>query len=240
MVFKIMLPKVSTGAKVLDSLLGGGLERGIITTLFGPAGSGKSNIAMLAAITVAEQGKKVVFIDTENSLSIERIKQLRPQGYKQISKNLIILEPTNFEEQKKFFSDLYEIMALEKPDLIVVDSIAMLYRLELGSEEDIQITNKEMAHQLAILSEIARKKNIPVLITNQVYADFDSKDIKMVGGDLLKYWSKSIIKLEIVDGVRKASIWKHRSLPSGSEVYFEIVNSGLNEVPKPKKKFSLF
>ena len=44
-----LMERVSTGAIVLDSLLGGGLERGIITTLFGPAGSGKSNIAMLSA-----------------------------------------------------------------------------------------------------------------------------------------------------------------------------------------------
>lgn len=232
--------KVGTGAKVLDSLLAGGFERGIITTLFGAAGSGKSNIAMLSALSVAERGKKVVFIDTENSLSAERIKQLKPQGYKQIIKNMIILEPTNFEEQKKFFSDLREIMALEKPELIVVDSIVMLYRLQLGSEEEIQVTNKEMAHQLATLSEIARKKNIPILVTNQVYADFDSKNVKMVGGDLLKYWSKCIVKLETVDGFRRASIWKHRSLPTGNEVYFDIKDSGLNEVPKPKKKFSLF
>jgi DNA repair protein RadB len=234
------MEKVGTGAKVLDSLLDGGLERGIITTLFGPAGSGKSNIAMLSALSVAERGKKVVFIDTENSLSAERIKQLKPQGYKQIIKNMIILEPTNFEEQKKFFSDLREIMSLEKSDLIVVDSIVMLYRLQLGSEEEIQTTNKEMAHQLATLSELARKRNIPVLVTNQVYADFDSKNVRMVGGDLLKYWSKCIIKLEPIDGVRRASIWKHRSMQAGKEIYFDINDAGLFEVPKPKKKFSLF
>jgi DNA repair protein RadB len=235
------MEKVGTGAKVLDSLLDGGLERGIITTLFGPAGSGKSNVAMLSALSVADRGKKVVFIDTENSLSAERIKQLQPQGYKQITKNMIILEPTTFEEQKKFFSDLREIMALEKPDLIVVDSIAKLYRLQLGSEAEIHTTNIEMAHQLALLSELARKRNIPVLVTNQVYADFEHKgDVKMVGGDLLKYWSKCIIKLEQIDSVRRASVWKHRSMQAGKEVYFDINNAGLFEVSKPKKKFSLF
>ena len=234
------MEKISTGAKVFDNLLSGGLEKGVITTLFGSAGSGKSNIAMLSALSVADRGKKIVFIDTENSLSAERIKQLRPQGYKQIIKNLIVLEPTNFEEQKKFFSQLPELVDSEKPELIVVDSIVMLYRLQLGSEEEIHTTNREMANQLATLSELARKRNIPVLVTNQVYSDFESKDVKMVGGDLLKYWSKCIIKLEIVDGLRKASVWKHRSLPSGTEAWFEIKDSGLVETQKPKKKFSLF
>lgn len=235
-----LMERVSTGAIVLDSLLGGGLERGIITTLFGPAGSGKSNIAMLSAVSVADKGKKVIFIDTENSLSAERIKQLRPQSYTTIMKNLIVLEPTNFEEQKKFFSKLRELAGAEKPDMIVVDSIAMLYRLQLGSEAEIHVTNRDMAHQLAILSEIARKRNIPILVTNQVYADFDTKDVKMVGGDLLKYSSKCILKLDLIDGVRKASIWKHRSSPTGKEVYFDICDAGLNETPKPKKRFSLF
>ncbi|MEM2874253.1 MAG: DNA repair and recombination protein RadB [Candidatus Nanoarchaeia archaeon] len=234
-----METKISTGAKVLDDLLNGGLERGIITTIFGHAGSGKSNISMLTALSTAAKGKRVVFIDTENSLSAERIKQLEPQRYKAILKNLIILEPTNFDEQKKFFSQLPELVATEKPELIIVDSIAMLYRLQLGAEE-VYETNREMANQLAILSEIARKKNIPILVTNQVYTDFKTENVKMVGGDLLKYWSKCIIKLENVNGFRRASIWKHRSLPAGKEVFFSINNAGLFEVPKPKKKFSLF
>jgi len=232
---------ISIGAGVIDGLLGGGLERGIITTVFGPAGSGKSNIAMLAILATASKGKKAVFIDTENSLSAERIKQIEPQRYKQILKNIIILEPTNFAEQKKFFSELVELADTEKPDIIVVDSMVMLYRLQLGSEAPIEITNREMANQLAILSEIARRRNIPVLVTNQVYADFDKpSDVRMVGGDLLKYWSKCIIKLERIDSVRRASIWKHRSIKEGAEAYFDIADKGLVEAPKPKKRFSLF
>jgi hypothetical protein len=43
------------------------------------------------------------------------------------------------------------------------------------------------------MTEIARKKKIPVLISNQVYADFEDKDkVNLVGGDLLKYGSKCL------------------------------------------------
>src|SRR3990172_12454543 len=201
------MPTVSSGCEVLDKLLEGGFEPGVITTVFGPAGSGKSNIVMLAAVSTANKGKKVVFIDTENSLSAERIKQLEPQKYKYLMKNIIILDPTNFEEQKSHFKQLSDLASTEKPSLIVVDSMVMLYRLQLGSEAPIETTNKEMANQLATLSEIARRRDIPVLVTNQVYADFDNpNNVKMVGGDLLKYWSKCIVKLERVDGIRRASI----------------------------------
>ncbi len=235
-----MNDKVSTGAETIDSLLCGGFEKGIISTLFGPAGSGKSNLAIMMALAVANQGKKVVFVDTEGGFSTERMSQL-DKNYKQLLKNILILNPTTFEEQKKIFSKLRDAVNGEKVGLIVVDSIAMLYRLQKGSDEEIRTTNKELANQLAILSEIARKKNLAVLVTNQVYADFENKnDVRMVGGDLLKYWSKCIVKLDTVAGVRRVSIFKHRSIPEGKSAYFEIVESGLKEAPEPKKKFSLF
>ena len=235
------MSKLSTGAKIIDFLLDGGLEPGIITTLFGPASSGKSNIAMLAAINAAEQGKKVLFIDTEGGFSPERIKQLAT-NYEGILKNIIIANPTNFTEQKNYFKKLMDAANHEKAGLIVVDSIVMLYRLQ-KAEEDISTTNQELASQLAILSEVARKKQIPVLVTNQVYADFkkdphkQNGDFRMVGGDLLKYWSKCIVKLEALDvGVRKATIYKHRSLPEGKFIHFEIKEKGLEETHAPEQK----
>ena len=81
------------------------------------------------------------------------------------------------------------------------------------------------------LSEITRKKNIPILLTNQVYADFDNKEnIKMVGGDILKYGSKCLIELQVGHkGVRKAIVIKHRSLPQ-SEMMYRIVNEGISKV----------
>ena len=236
-----MADKISSGSKIVDKLLNGGFERGVISTIFGPAGTGKSNIAMLIALRVAGQGKKVVFIDTEGGFSAERAAQLAPTKYLALLKNIILLEPTSFDEQKKVFKQLADIVNSEKVGLIVIDSIVMLYRLQRGSDEEVSITNKELANQLAILSGIARKKNIAVLTTNQVYADFGKpNNFHMVGGDLLKYWSKCIVKIESIDGIRKASIFKHRSLPENKSVYFDIIGNGLQEVNEPKKRFSLF
>ena len=66
--------------------------------------------------------------------------------------------------------------------LIVIDGMAMLYRLELGDaikskrDEEIRSVNREVAKQMRALAEIARKQGIPVLITNQVYAGFVSEE----------------------------------------------------------------
>ena len=54
----------------LDEILDGGIEKGIITQIFGPPSSGKSNIALTLAVNVAKSGRKVIYIDTEGGISI--------------------------------------------------------------------------------------------------------------------------------------------------------------------------
>ncbi len=232
--------RISTGSKPLDTLLNGGYEREVITTLFGESGSGKSNFCILATLKMARQTKKIVYVDTEGSFSVERAKQIEPQ-FEQIAKNIFFMNPTSFEEQKEVFEKLKQVTDVHKIGLVVVDSVGMLYRLKLGSDSEASQTNREFANQLCILSEIARKKKIPVLVTNQVYADFKNKDnVRMVSGDLIKYWSKCIVKLEKAgEAVCKATIFKHRSLGINS-VFYEIYNGGVREASEPKKRFKLF
>ena len=115
--------------------------------------------------------------------------------------------------------------------LIVVDSISMLYRLELGKSEEVYEVNTALSRQIACLVEIARRKKIPVLVTTQVYSNFDHRDnIKMVGGDLLKYGSKCLIELQKLANGRVFTLRKHRSLPEGMECTFKIVQKGVEEV----------
>ena len=49
-----------------------------------------------------------------------------------------------------------------------------------------------------------------------------------VGGDLLKYWSKCLIEIEIKKGRRNMNLIKHRSLPE-KEMPFIIVNEGIKK-----------
>jgi len=121
--------------------------------------------------------------------------------------------------------------------------MVMLYRLELGDaaktqdDNKIREVNRSLAEQLKFLNEIARKQNIPIIITNQVYTEFLSeqefkegkeKRVAMVGGDLLKYWSKCIIELKNIKGKRLLILKKHRSMPE-KEMEFVITNSGVKK-----------
>src|SRR5581483_1964535 len=61
----------SSGIRELDTLAGGGLDRGTSTLLIGPAGCGKTTLALRWLTSAAERGEKVVafiFEETVNTL----------------------------------------------------------------------------------------------------------------------------------------------------------------------------
>ncbi len=236
-----MSNKISTGSFDLNKWLYGGYEKDIITMIAGSPGSGKTNFVILAACSQAKKGNKVIFVDTEGGFSTERIKQIVGDNYKEILENILLLEPTSFEEQKKSFGKLLDSAKGKHVQLIVIDGMAMLYRLELGDavklkdDEKIKEVNREVARQMRTLAEISRKEKIPIIITNQVYSEFVSseefkkeseKKTNIVGGDLFKYWSKCIIELKKDGNKRKAILLKHRSLPE-KEIGFVIKDLGV-------------
>jgi DNA repair protein RadB len=235
--------KISAGSYDLNKFLFGGYETDIITTLYGPGGSGKTNLCTLVAVSQAKKGNKVVYVDTEGGFSTERVFQILNEPKENLNKileNILLLRPTSFKEQEKDFERLLQYVKQGGISLIIIDSIAMLYRLELAdaikSKEDSKIkeVNSNLATQLRKLNEIARKERIPVVITNQVYSLFiqgennfdEERQVSMVGGDLLKYWSKCLIELKRGNNRRTLILKKHRSLPEKSMDY-EIVNTGI-------------
>jgi DNA repair protein RadB len=233
--------KISTGSFDFNKWLYGGYEKGVVTMIAGPPGSGKTNFCILASCSQAKKKNKVIYVDTEGGFSAERVKQIAGDSYDEVLGNIFLAEPANFEEQKKYFLKLLDIIKKERIDLIIIDGMAMHYRLELGDaaklKDDTKIKdiNRDLARQMKILSEISRKYNLPVIITNQVYSDFLSREklekgaertVNLVGGDLMKYWSKCIIELKNEGSRKKAILLKHRSLPT-KELSFEIRNDGI-------------
>lgn len=206
-----------------DILLGGGLLPRNITHIYGEPGSGKTNLALMATVNASSLGK-VIYIDPEGGFSVERLKQISGNKINEVLKNLMLIEPTDFDEQKIAIKKLSDIVPQVKASLVVVDSIAVLYRLE--EDKDV----KELGRQLAQLLRIARKYEIPVLITNQVYTNIDTGRIVPVGSDIVKYWAKVIIELERSNDSRFAIIHKHKFLPEGMKLEFRIVETGIDVI----------
>jgi DNA repair protein RadB len=217
--------KISAGCDIFNEFLEGGYEKDIITTIYGPSGSGKTTMCLLASIALAKDKKKVLYIDTEGGFSIERMKQLCGSELENVLKYIILLKPTSFVEQQEMLEKLKKLVN-DKISLIIVDTMTIFYRLELAKNKEVREVNNSLINQLSFLIEIARKKDIPVILTNQVYSDFGKREeVKMVGGSILEYSSKCIIKLQnIVNNKRKATLVMHRSIAEGKEMNFAIIN----------------
>ena len=215
----------------LDNLLEGGFEKGCITQIFGSPSSGKSNVALMLTVNVAKTGRKVIYIDTEGGISIDRIKQISGPYFSDVANNIMVFEPTDFLQQTENLRsiDVWLRKHHEEVDLIVLDSAVALYRVDDMKSYKL---SKELRKQIQLLSNIARKYDIAVIITNQIYNAFDDEgnsEVKAVGGDIIAYISKVIIRLERGNEIdqRIATLMRHRSLPEGRQVTFSITSTGI-------------
>ena len=224
------MTKISAGSYDLNTWLFGGYDTDIITTIYGSSGTGKTNFCLLVAVSQAKKGHKVLYIDTEGGFSSERVKQLAGDQAEEVLKNILLLKPTNFIEQKEAFKELLRNVK-KQVSLIIVDGMTMLYRLDFAEAKDkgvdqMQRINAELARQMRLLAETARKEDVPVIVTNQTYS-WDDRE-RMVAGDVMKYWSKCLIELVNLNGKRTAYLRKHRSLGEKS-FNFQLINEGIRK-----------
>lgn len=212
----------------LDKLLDGGIEDDAITNIYGPPGSGKTNIVLSVALSCVESGKKVVYVDTEGSFSLERFFQMG--GSEKHLKSIKFLQVHSWDEQHRAVGEIEKISD-KSIGLIIVDSMVALYRLELD-EKNFQQINKQLATQYSILSRITRTEKIPIIITNQVYSK--GENIELTSRTIAKYWSKTLVELRKTEkeNHRLAILRKHRSQPEGRSIEFAITKDGLKQVGK--------
>lgn len=220
-----------TGTSVLDSLLGDGYPSGILTSIYGPAASGKTTACMLAAIDFARKGRKVVYVDTEGGFSTERFKQLAAD-YEKLLPNIIFLKINSFDEQIRQFKLLPELAKNRKIGLVVVDTIGSHYR-NARREETYRQNNNELAMQVEILQALAKERalDLLVLMTNQVYADVEKIDeVVPVGGEIIRKRCGCMLELRAIHGsMRVARLMCHPTVSERREIVFEIVQDGFSE-----------
>ena len=228
---------IATGCATVDELLGGGFERGAVTQLYGPPASGKTNLALAAAGEVAAAGGSVLYIDTEG-LSVDRFEQIAAAtaddadaSVDDIAGRVIITDAMDFDEQREAVQDAAEFA--ERVDLIVLDSATGFYRLERVGDADGGESLRRVTKQVTHLLSLARRHDLAVVITNQVYSDpeSDSGRARPLGGHTLTHWSGAVVRLErFRAGNRRATLENHRSRAAGDTARFRITGSGIEGV----------
>jgi DNA repair protein RadB len=237
--------RIPTGCSTLDELLGGGLERGAITQVYGPPAAGKTNIVLSAAVELAATGGSALYVDTEG-LSAERMEQLaaaatddervdgatgdddaeRTEAVDELASRLIVSEAHTFEEQEEAVRDVEEFV--ETVELVVLDSATGFYRLQRTEQEEGEAL-RAVGRQLAHLLGLARKHDVAVAFTNQVFTDPDGDRSRALGGHTLNHWSATVVRVDrFRGGNRRATLEKHRARPAGESAQFSITDTGLD------------
>jgi len=218
------LMKLPSGSKCIDSLLDGGFETGTITQIFGASGTGKTSICLMLAYNTAKNIGKVAYIDTEG-LSAERVKQIFQDT--SALKNVFHYDVFDFRQQSVAIKELAKLCNKEDVKLVIVDSFTSLYRSELEDEERQIKMKRELVSQLTFLLGLARKHNLAVVITNQMFTDVKSGEDRPLGGPSIDHLSKIIIGLEKINKQRRAVLVKHRSKAEGTSCIFTITDRGV-------------
>ncbi len=187
------------------------LEKGIVL-IYGGAAAGKTTLCLQHSLKKSERGK-VLFLDTENTFSLERLSQM-DKSYKLCLDNILVVRPKSLDELKKRVETFEKIS--DTFNLLILDSFGIYYRLDLQKRGYIEANNAAV-DILRKLRHISRK--IPVIMTNQVYEDESGK--KSLGGKMIQNFSDYILELQNDPKIMKLK------KPEMEESNFKIVDGGL-------------
>ena len=189
-------PALSTGFATLDSALGtGGLPRGSIIELFGPASSGKSTLAMQTVSHVMEAGCSAAWIDAEHVFDPSQAARLGVPV-----ERLPLARPDTAEQALEIARRLVISGAL---DLLVIDSAAALVpRLELATgigQGAHSLHSRVVGSGLRTLSAAAQRFGSVVLVLNQTRSrpgKSAGDDEISAGGPALKLYAAIRLAME--------------------------------------------
>ena len=215
---------ISTGLLRLDDLLGGGIVAGTIIDIFGPGGSGKTQLAMQISLNSLQDGF-VLYQDTTGGFRPERIMQLIKLKNLQFSllDKMIIARITNTREQFEYLKKISEI----KPKLVVIENITDLFTFEYSRETNSLEKHIRFMEYMHLLSMISIKTRIPIVVTNIVRSS-DNQEIESLNKSISMFTHKKI-KLEKDGKIYKAQVFP--SFGKKKEISYEITEVGLIEIP---------
>src|SRR5438477_1764566 len=156
---------ISTGALALDLALGiGGLPRGRVVEIFGPASSGKSTLAMHVVAEAQRNGGICAYIDAEHAMDPVYARAIGVDV-----DELLISQPDTGEQALEITDMLIRSGAL---DVVVIDSVAALTpRAEIEGEmgdSHVGLQARLMSQALRKLTGTLNKSDTIAIFINQL------------------------------------------------------------------------
>jgi DNA repair protein RadB len=224
---------IPTGNKTIDEYLGGGLPAENISLIYGEAETGKTTLAMQCAVNCAKQGRKTLFVDCDDTFSVQRLSQITAKQFSEIAELIVLAKPHDFREQAAIIDQLTEYVT-NNFALTIIDTFTSLYRLRVSESPSKTFElNRELNRQLAVLAQTAKTNKIAVLITSQVHSVLDEVPgtVEPVATRVLKFWANAIIALRPTENpqIVKMTLEKNPRKLQPKTRHLRIEESGMHE-----------
>ena len=207
-----------TGMGELDRVLGGGAVKGSLVLVGGAPGIGKSTL-MLQICSKLCEFSKVLYVSGEES---EHQLKLRAKRLRVENPSLFVISETNL-------GDVLESVRLERPDVLIVDSIQTLYNDALDSPAGSvsQVKDCTMA-----LMQLAKGEGITVFVIGHV-----NKEGSIAGPKVLEHMVDCVLYFEGDQhtSYRILRAAKNRFGATNEIGVFEMQDAGLTEVENPSE-----
>jgi recombination protein RecA len=240
-------PHLPSGAIAVDSLIGGtpligggglvcpGYPRGRLVEIYGAESSGKTTLALAAAVQAQRAHQGVLYLDFENAIHHGYARSI---GVNFEESYLSLYSPTTLEEGMKM---LY-LAVRNGIGLVVIDSVAaMVPKTELGKnlEEPAAIgaLARAMSNVLPKMTQWLKEQTAVVIFVNQVRANISKTsygpgDDNTAGGKAVKFYASLRLKLtrvksEFIERVDPITLQK-KKIPFGNVVQVKAVKNRMD------------
>jgi DNA repair protein RadA len=217
-------PFYSSGSETLDGLLGGGFRAGTLTEIFGRSNSGKSQVAMQAALNAARGGTATLYVDTEGSFRPERLEQIssaRGWDPSELLQKVVYVRSDSAAEQMETIRRMQSRETTARCRLVVIDTLTRNFTVELPGSSNMG--NRQAAIDVH-LSEMARDAylNSRAYILNNRVTFGPVRDVG-IGGKTVEQMVCASVLLE-----KEGSVVRATRIGSGESVRLEMSVGGVS------------
>lgn len=227
--------RIQSEFKELNTVLGGGIVKGSAILLAGDPGIGKSTLLLQLCLSLALNGKKVLYISGEESveqikmradriLAKNKEKGMKDKKPEQKVDSLLLISLSDPDQAILHIQDV-------KPDLVVIDSIQTMQSQNL---EGLSGSVGQVRYSAMHFIRTAKALSIPVILVGHV-----TKDGMVAGPMVLSHMVDTVLFLEgeKFTSMRILRSLKNRFGPIDEVGIFLMDEEGLKEVANPEQIF---
>lgn len=213
--------RLDSGFNELNRVLGGGIVYGSVNLLGGDPGIGKSTILIQICKSLADSGKKVLYVSGEESKTQIKMRAMRVGA---ISDNIYLYSQNEL-------TDILGEAEVIKPDILVADSIQTVFCEDVQSAPGTVTQVRECTMRLM---HFAKANNTCVFIVGHI-----TKDGNLAGPKILEHIVDCVLYFE---GEKQSSYRmirsnKNRFGSTNEMAVFDMREEGLQEISNPSQIF---